>query len=443
MRLSRRGERGYTKPMDQPAVPNEVFPLAERMRPQVLAEYAGQTHLLGEGKLLRRAIESDRFTSIILHGPSGVGKTSLAEIISKATNSRFERASGATSNVSELRKIILGAKEGLARGRKTVLFVDEIHRFSKSQQDVLLPDVEQGVVRLIGATSLNPLFYVNGPLISRSMVFELKPLSEDDLVGLITRACADVERGLGRMNAMFESGVAEALARAAGGDARRCLNALELAVMTTEADSAGRVILTRDVVREVVQGGVFSYDKDGNAHYDTLSALIKSIRGGDPDGSLYWLAKMLLGGEDIRTIGRRLVIAASEDIGLADSRGLLIASAAQRACETVGLPEAEIVLAHATLYLATAPKSNSSCKALAEAKKDIMEGRVLAVAEHLKPAKGRGGSVKKLTKNDEGFVPQSYLPGGRVFYSPTERGEEKRIGERMAYWKQIYENKVS
>lgn len=414
-----------------------AVPLAERMRPTDLHDYEGQTHLLGEGRLLRRAIEADRFTSIILHGPAGVGKTSLAEIIAKTTNSRFERASGATSNVAELRKIIIAAKEALVRGRRTVLFVDEIHRFSKSQQDVLLPDVEQGTIRLIGATSLNPLFYVNGPLVSRSMVFELKALSEAELVSLVNKACRDRERGMGQWNIVLDKEGEGALVKASGGDARRCLNALEMAVLTTPKNELGEVIITKDVVEEVCQKKIIAYDKEGDGHYDTASAFIKSIRGGDPDAALYWLAKMLHVGEDVRFISRRLVISASEDVGLADSRGLLVAIGAQTACESIGLPEAEIILAHATVYLATAPKSGSAHKALLLAKREVEKGAVLAVPDQIRNSSARKGDYKNPHDFHEGFVPQSYLPDGKIFYAPTDRGEEKRIGERLAYWKSL------
>ena len=414
------------------------IPLAERMRPTDLLDYEGQTHLLGEGRLLRRAIEADRFTSIILHGPAGSGKTSLAEIIAKTTNSRFERASGATSNVAELRKIILAAKEALVRGRRTVLFIDEIHRFSKSQQDVLLPDVEQGTIRLIGATSLNPLFYVNGPLVSRSMVFELRALSEAEIITLAEKACGDKERGLGRGNIVLDREGAEALAEASGGDARRCLNALELAALTTPQNELGEVRITKAVVEEVCQRKIIVHDKDGDGHYDTISAFIKSIRGGDPDAALYWLAKMLQVGEDVRFISRRLVIAASEDIGLADSRGLLVAIGAQTACESVGLPEAEIALAHATVYLATAPKSNSAHEALLLAKQEVEKGATLAIPENIKSSANRKEAYKNPHDFHGGIVPQAYLPGGKVFYTPTDRGEEKRIGERLAYWRSFY-----
>ncbi len=430
-----------------PASPSAHAPLAERMRPQSLNEFVGQEHILGPGKLLRRAIEADRFSSIILHGPPGVGKTTLAEIIARTTNARFERLSGVESNVADLRKVTSAAAIRLSRnGTRTILFIDEIHRFNKAQQDVLLPDVERGAIRLIGATTMNPFYYVNSPLVSRSLVFELRPLSITSLLALIKRALADSERGLGFGQINFDTDAAEHLATVCDGDARRCLNALELAVLTTEASPDGVIRLTREIIEESIQRKAVVYDTKGDAHYDTISAFIKSIRGGDPDAALYWLAKMLHAGEEIRFIARRLVIAASEDIGLADSRALLVATAAQQACETIGLPEAQIPLAHATVYLATAPKSNAAYMGLVAAQSDIKKGRTLAVPTHLRDASGKGakalgrGQGYKYPHNfPDACVPQAYLPEGRVFYSPTERGEEKRIAERLAHWKTLFD----
>ncbi len=421
-------------------------PLAERMRPRSLEEYVGQEHILGPGKLLRRAIEADRFSSIVLYGPPGTGKTSLAEIIARTTNARFERLSGVESTVAEIRKVMAAAAMRLSRdGARTVLFIDEIHRFNKAQQDVLLPDVERGTVRLIGATTMNPFFYVNSPLVSRSLVFELRSLSAADLRVLMDRALADAERGMGGKNISIDDDAAAHLAEICDGDARRCLNALELAALTTEPDKSGAIRLTRGVIEESIQRKAVVYDAKDDAHYDTISAFIKSIRGSDPDAALYWLAKMLHAGEDIRFIARRLVIAASEDIGLADSRGLLVAVAAQQACEFVGLPEAQIPLAHATVYLATAPKSNTAYAALLAAKSDLEKGRTLAVPEHLrdKHPKTAGESeslpaYKYSHDYPDAYVPQAYLPEGRVFYEPSDRGEEKRIAERLAHWREIF-----
>jgi putative ATPase len=431
---------------DAPA-PRHV-PLAERMRPRDLGEYAGQEHILGPGKLLRRAIEGDRFASIILYGPPGTGKTSLAEVIARLTKARFERLSGVESNVAELRKTIAAAAQRLARdGTRTILFIDEIHRFNKAQQDVLLPDVERGTVRLIGATTMNPFFYVNSPLVSRSLVFELRPLSAADLRALMDRAIADTERGLGAKTICLDDNAAAHLAEVCDGDARRCLNALELAVLTTQPDDSDSIRVTREIIEECIQRKAVVYDAQDDAHYDTISAFIKSIRGSDPDAALYWLAKMLHAGEDIRFITRRLVIAASEDIGLADSRALLVAVAAQQACEFVGLPEAQITLAHAAVYLATAPKSNTAYAALLAAQSDLQKGRTLAVPEHLRDKHykgaerlGHGKDYKYSHDYPDAYVPQAYLPEGRVFYEPSDRGEEKRIAERVAQWRATFEN---
>ncbi len=429
------------------ATPAAHAPLAGRMRPRTLAEYAGQEHLLAPGKLLRRAVEADRFSSIVLYGPPGTGKTSLAEIIACTTNARFERLSGVESTVADLRKVIAAAALRLSRdGARTILFIDEIHRFNKAQQDVLLPDVERGTVRLIGATTMNPFFYVNSPLVSRSLVFELRPLSAGNLRVLMNRALADAERGLGGKNVLLDEDAAAHLAGICDGDARRCLNALELAALTTTPEPDGSVHLTRGVIEESIQRKAVVYDAKDDAHYDTISAFIKSIRGGDPDAALYWLAKMLHAGEDIRFIARRLVIAASEDIGMADSRGLLLAVAAHQACEFIGMPEAQIPLAHATVYLATAPKSNTAYMGLLAAQSDIEDNRTLAVPEHLRDKSYKGadklghGQGYKYSHDFPGaYVPQAYLPEGRIFYEPSDRGEEKRVAERLAHWRALFE----
>lgn len=431
---------------ESPAAPAAHAPLAERMRPRSLDEYAGQEHILGPGKLLRRAIEADRFASVVLYGPPGTGKTSLAEIIARTTNARFARLSGVESTVAEIRKVMSAAALRLARdGTRTVLFIDEIHRFNKAQQDVLLPDVERGTVRLIGATTMNPFFYVNSPLVSRSLVFELRPLAAANLRTLMDRALADHDRGLGARKIILAEDAAAHLAEICDGDARRCLNALELAALTTDPGTDGTIHLTRAVIEESIQRKAIVYDAKDGAHYDTISALIKSIRGSDPDAALYWLAKMLHAGEDIRFIARRLVIAASEDIGLADSRGLLIAVAAQQACEFIGLPEAQIPLAHATVYLATAPKSNTAYAGLRAAQSDLQKGRTLAVPEHLRDqhptTAGQTDPAPAYQYSHhfpEAYVPQAYLPEGRVFYEPSDRGEEKRIAERLAHWRAIF-----
>ncbi len=424
-------------------------PLAARMRPRSLSEYAGQEHVLATGKLLRRAIESDRLTSLILYGPPGVGKTSLAQIIASTTESHFERLSGVDSSVADIRRIAGAAALRLkATGKKTILFIDEIHRFNKAQQDVLLPDVESGVLRLIGATTHNPFFYINSPLVSRSQVVQLEPLSKEQLLVLMERALADKERGLGQVLINAHKEALHFLAEVSDGDARRCLNALEIAAMTTEPDSQGAIQLDLHTAQESIQKKAVVYDGEEDEHYDTISAFIKSMRGSDPDAALYWLAKMLYAGEDIRFIARRIVIAASEDVGMADPNALVVAVAAQHAVEFVGLPEAQIPLAHAAVYLATAPKSNRSYDGLMRATQDIKEGRTLAVPRHLRStgyrgakALGHGVGYKYAHEYEGNFVPQAYLPEGRVYYNPTENGFEKKIKRRLEFWRQQFEAK--
>ena len=423
------------------------MPLAARMRPRTLDEYAGQQHILAPGRLLRRAVEADRFTSLIFYGPPGVGKTSLAQLIAQGTKSRFVNLSGVESNVGDIRKAVEAAETARRlHQRTTTLFVDEIHRFNKAQQDVLLPWIERGTVRFIGATTHNPFFYVNSPLVSRSQVFQLEPLSAGDIVTLLRAALSDESRGLGDMNLTVEDAAIEHLARMADGDARKALSALELAALTTPPDEQGVIRITLITAEESIQKKIVVYDGDGDAHYDTISAFIKSIRGSDPDAALYWLAKMLYAGEDFRFIARRLVIAASEDIGLADSSALRVAIDAWQAAEFVGLPEARIPLAHATVYLATAPKSNSAYAALGAAMKEIEEGRTLAVPRHLRStgysgAKQLGhGEGYQYSHDYEGnFVPQAYLPEGRRYYTPTDNGQEGRIRERLEFWRRKFE----
>jgi putative ATPase len=419
-------------------------PLAERMRPRQLSEYAGQNHLLGEGKLLRRAIESDRFTSIILYGPPGTGKTSLAQIIAATTRSHFERLSGVESTVADIRKVAAAATARRRAGRgRTILFIDEIHRFNKAQQDVLLPDVENGNLRLIGATTHNPFFSINSPLISRSQVFELEGLGQEDLIELLRRALNDPERGFGKLKINTDPAALRFLAEVSDGDARRALNALELAVLTTRAGPDETILLDLKAVEESIQKKSVVYDQNETEHYDTISAFIKSMRGSDPDAALYWLAKMLYAGEDVRFIARRIVIAASEDVGMADPNALVVAVAAQQATEFVGMPEARIPLAHATVYIATAPKSNRAYEGLDRAMEDVKKGRILAVPKYLKgkgsKLLGQGEGYKYAHDYQGGYVPQAYLPEGRTYYEPTLNGFERRIKERLDHWRQLFE----
>lgn len=430
-----------------PTMANHDSPLPARMRPRTLAEVAGQKHILGEGSLLRRAIEADRFSSLIFYGPPGTGKTTLATVIAHTTDSRFEALNGVESNVAEIRdKIAQAQKWRQLRDQTTVLFIDEIHRFNKAQQDVLLPHVERGTVRFIGATTHNPYFYVNSPLVSRSQIFQLEAVPEDEIIHLLKRAINDDERGLGNLNINADLEALAHIAKKCDGDARKALTALELGALTTPKGNEGNIHISLEIAEESIQQKAIVYDADGDSHYDTISAFIKSIRGSDPDAALYWLAKMLHAGEDPRFIARRLVISASEDIGLADSNALRVAMDAHKAFEFVGMPEGRIPLAHATVYLATAPKSNSAYAALAEAMHDVKEGRTLAVPEHLrtktrkKLAQASGTSDAALeyhySHNYEGnYVPQAYLPEGRTYYSPTENGLEKRIKERLDYWR--------
>jgi putative ATPase len=433
-------------PAPQPAATSSI-PLAARMRPRTLEEYAGQEHILGHGKLLRRAIEADRISSIILFGPPGVGKTTLAQIIAQATESRFERLSGVEGTVADMRRVIAGAANRLqTTGVRTILFIDEIHRFNKAQQDILLPDVESGVIRLIGATTHNPFFYINSPLVSRSQVFQLEPLSPESLLGIIGRALADSERGLGTYRVQADEDALRHLALTADGDARKCLNALEVGVLTTPPDADGIIRFTRGVAEQSIQKKAVVYDADEDQHYDTISAFIKSMRGSDPDAAIYWLAKMLYAGEDIRFIARRIVICASEDVGMADPQALMLAVAAQQAVEFVGLPEAHIPLAHAAVYIATAPKSNRAYAAIGKAMTEVKQGVTLPVPKHLrdthyKSAKklGHGEGYQYSHDYEGGYVPQAYLPEGRIYYEPTEIGYEKRVKERLEYWRALFE----
>jgi len=431
--------------------PPPSLPLAARMRPRTLDEYVGQSHILAPGKLLRRAIEADRFTSLIFYGPPGVGKTSLAQLISRATTTRFVNLSGVESNVAEIRQAVEGAALFLrTRHQATTLFVDEIHRFNKAQQDVLLPHIERGTIRFIGATTHNPFFYVNSPLISRSQVFQLEPLTDEELLRLLDLTLADPERGLGRTPIRMHPEAARHLATRADGDARKLLTSLELGVLTTPPGPDGLIDFSVSIAEESIQRKTVVYDADGDAHHDTISAFIKAMRGSDPDAALYWLAKMLYAGEDPRFIARRIVIAASEDVGLADSNALRVAVAAHQAAEFLGMPEARIPLAHATVYLATAPKSNRAYAGIDAALADVRNGRTLAVPPHLRTktrkrlAAASGTAEEDLDyryahDDPEGYVPQAYLPEGRRYYEPTSHGMEARIKERLDHWRQLFE----
>jgi putative ATPase len=426
------------------AVPANA-PLAARFRPRTLEEYVGQSHLLAPGKPLRRLIEADRLASLILFGPPGVGKTSLAEVIARRTVCHFERLNGVEASVADLRRVLAAAvARQKAQGRRTVLFIDEIHRFNKAQQDVLLPDVEAGSVRLIGATTHNPSFYINGPLVSRSQIFQLEPLTRDELSTLIDLALADAERGLGGRNVELTPEARAHLIATSEGDARRVLNGLEIAALTTPPNDKGVVLLDAATIEECVQKKRVLYDRDEDQHYDTISAFIKSVRGSDPDAALYWLAKMIEAGEDPRFIARRLIILASEDIGLADPLGIVVATSALQAVEFIGMPEGKITLSHATLYLACAPKSNSAVMAISRAQEVVAKNEVVQVPKHLRDSHyagakklGHGEGYQYSHDFEGGIAPQRYgIEPGR-FYQPTDHGYEAKIKARLAEWEKL------
>jgi putative ATPase len=406
------------------------------MRPKSLEEFVGQRQFLGPGKLLTRLLKADRLGSVIFYGPPGTGKTTLARLLATESQRRFCQLSAVTSGVKDLRQVIERARDDLAAaGQKTLLFVDEIHRFNKAQQDVLLPDVEDGVITLVGATTSNPFFAVNSALVSRSQVFQFQPLTEDDITSLLRRAVADADRGLGDKEITLHDDAVRFLAEVSDGDARRALTALEIGVLSSDAEP---IEFTRQLAEESVQRKAVVYDGDGDSHYDTASALIKSIRGSDPDAALYWLARMLEGGEDIRFITRRLVILASEDIGNAAPHALTLAVSAMQACEFVGLPECQLALAQAVTYLATAPKSNAATVAIGEARRDVREGRLLPVPVHLRDSHyggakqlGHGKGYEYAHHAEDAVVAQDYLGVEREYYRPTDRGFEAELAERL------------
>lgn len=398
--------------------------MAYRMSPRKLDEYAGQKHILGPGKLLRRAIEADRITSIILYGPPGTGKTALARIIAESTKAHFEWLNAATIGIEEIRKVIQQAKQRKTKGIKTIVFLDEIHRFNKLQQDALLPDVEEGNITLVSATVENPFFYVNTALLSRSQIFELKPLPEEDILGILHNALRDKDRGLGNMSVVADEDALKHIAKMSDGDARKALSALEIAALTTPPDANDKIIISVDIAEESIQKKVVVYDKKGDQHYDTISAFIKSMRGSDPDAAIYYLAKMIYAGEDPRFIARRIVICAAEDVGNADPMALVVAVSALRAVEFVGMPEGRIPLAQATVYISKAPKSNASYKAIEAALEDISTEETLEVPDHLKD--GSYGGAKKLghgagykyPHDFGGYVEQEYLKKKKKYYNP-------------------------
>ncbi len=417
-------------------------PLAMRLRPTKLEEVVGQEHILGEGRMLYRAIQADKLTSIILYGPPGTGKTTIAMVIANTTSSSFVQLNATASGKKDMEDVIGQAKQRLGmNGRRTILFIDEIHRFNKGQQDYLLPFVEDGTVILIGATTENPYFEVNSALLSRSLILELKALKKDDIRTIIRRAVEDNTRGLGGYNALLEEEAEEFLADMSDGDARSALNAVELAVMTTKPSEDGRIHIDLAVAEECIQRRAVRYDRDGDNHYDVISAFIKSMRGSDPDAAVFYLARMLSAGEDIKFIARRMMICASEDVGNADPQAIVVAAAAASAVERVGMPEAQIILSQAVIYIATAPKSNSACAAIEKAMAAVQEYSRITVPPDLKDAHYRGaaslgrGLGYKYPHDYEGhFIRQQYMPEqllGRRFYHASDMGYEREIAERM------------
>mgnify|MGYP002608896717 FL=1 len=430
--------------MKEQTLENES-PLASRMRPVSLEEVVGQEHIIGKGKLLYRAIKADKLSSIIFYGPPGTGKTTLAKVIANTTSARFCQMNATVAGKKDMEEVVKTAQDYLGMyGKKTILFVDEIHRFNKSQQDYLLPYVEDGTLILIGATTENPYFEVNGALLSRSRIFELKALEKDDVKELVLRAVRDEKKGMGSYHAVIDDEAADFLADVSGGDARAALNAVELGVLTTERDPAdGLIHITLDVAQECIQKRAVRYDKDGDNHYDTISAFIKSMRGSDPDAAVYYLARMLYAGEDIKFIARRIMICAAEDVGNADPQALTVAVSAAQAVERIGMPEAQIILSQAVLYVATAPKSNSACNAVFEAMDAVKNQRSMPVPVHLQDSHyggsaklGHGIGYRYAHDYPNHYVKQQYLPDGmegRCFYHPSENGYESKIAKHMRF----------
>ena len=419
-------------------------PLASRMRPTKLEEVVGQQHIIGKDKLLYRAIAADKLSSVIFYGPPGTGKTTLAKVIANTTSAEFTQINATSAGKKDMEEVVAQAKncQGMY-GKKTILFIDEIHRFNKGQQDYLLPFVEDGTVVLIGATTENPYFEVNSALLSRSVIFELKPLNKEDIKTILTRAVTDQEKGMGAYHAVLEEDALEFLADVSNGDARAALTAIELGVMTTPREADGRIHITLDTAQECIQKRVVRYDKSGDNHYDTISAFIKSMRGSDPDAAVYYLARMLYAGEDIKFIARRIMICAAEDVGNADPNALTVAVSAAQAVERLGMPEARIVLAQAVTYVATAPKSNAAYLAVDKALEVVKTTRTAAVPAHLQDSHykgagklGRGVGYQYAHDFHNHYVQQQYLPDGLTdmkFYEPTENGYEKNIKEHMAF----------
>lgn len=421
-------------------------PLAARMRPATLEEIVGQKHIIGKGTLLYRAIAADKLSSIILYGPPGTGKTTIAKVIANTTRSRFTQINATSAGKKDMEEVVSAAKDALGMyGRKTILFIDEIHRFNKGQQDYLLPFVEDGTIILIGATTENPYFEVNGALISRSIIFQLESLTAEDIRELLLRALGDKERGLGALDVAADDDALDFLSDICGGDARSALNALELGALSTPKDSDGRIHITLEVAQECIQKRAVQYDKTGDNHYDTISAFIKSMRGSDPDAAVYYLARMLYAGEDIKFIARRIMICAAEDVGNADPHALQVAVAAAQAVERLGMPEARIPLSQAAIYVACAPKSNACCVAIDQAMKRVGSEKMKTVPPHLQDAHYRGAAklghgldYKYAHDFPNHYVRQQYLPDevmGTVFYEPTEMGYEKKIRDWLTWLK--------